>query len=139
MTDILKSRYRTHTCGQLRAADAGAEGTLSGWIMRKRDHGGVVFVDLRDHYGITQVVFRKEFEAEIGKLRPESVIMVTGQVKERGKDLINPKIPTGEIELHADRWEVLSHSDVLPFQIAEDDNAPEPTRLKYRFLELRRE
>ncbi len=135
----LESPYRTHTCGQLRAVDAGKAVTLSGWILRKRDHGGVVFVDLRDNYGVTQVVLSGDAGAKIQEVRTESVVTLKGEVTRRAEGMVNTKIPTGEIELHAQELEVISHADVLPFLIYEDDNAPEPTRLKYRFLELRRE
>jgi len=138
MTVTLKSNYRTHTCGQLRLSDAGQDVILSGWVMRKRDHGGVTFIDLRDHYGVTQVVFHVATD-ELHKLRLESVIKIVGKVAPRGKELINVKIETGEIEVHASSLELLGPCDVLPFQIAEDDNAPEASRLKFRFLELRRE
>jgi aspartyl-tRNA synthetase len=113
--------------------------TLSGWVLRKRDHGGVVFVDLRDNYGVTQVVFNETGRDLIQDVRVESVIRVVGVVTTRAAEMINSKIDTGEIELHCTELEVLSHCDVLPFQIAEDDKAPEPTRLTYRFLDLRRE
>ncbi len=135
----LQSSYRTHTCKELRKEHVGTEVTLSGWLMRKRDHGGVVFVDLRDNYGITQVIFHDEDKERIQNLRVESVLKVHGKVMAREGDLINPKLETGEIEVYCDSLEVLSESEVLPFQIAEDDNAPEATRLKNRFLELRRE
>jgi len=139
MTVNLKSVYRSHTCADLRAADAGTTVTLSGWIVRKRDHGGIVFVDLRDNYGQTQVVFNDAGLSEIQDIRVESVIRVTGVVKQRDAAMVNPKIPTGEVEVHCTALELLSAADVLPFQIAEDDKAPEPTRLTYRFLDLRRD
>ena len=135
----LQSCYRTHTCGELRETHANTKVTLSGWLSRKRDHGGVVFVDLRDNYGSTQIVFSSEQREEIQKIRTESVISVVGQVVIRPKELINSKIPTGAIEIHCESLSLLSESDVLPFQVAEDDNAPENLRLTYRFLELRRE
>lgn len=135
----LKSKYRTHTCVELRAKDVGQEVVLSGWIMRKRDHGGVVFVDLRDHYGVTQVVFNDNCKEEIQNLRIESVITIQGSVINREASLINPKIPTGEIEVICKSFDLISAAEVLPFLIAEDDNAPEPIRLRSRFLELRRE
>jgi len=137
--DYLKSSYRTHTCAELRSGDAGKSVTLSGWILHKRDHGGVVFVDLRDNYGITQVVFSDKNADTIQSLRVESVVKVTGKVLERAAELINPKHLTGEIEVKCETLEVLSQSEVLPFQVSEDDNAPEATRLTYRFLDLRRE
>lgn len=139
MSQYLKSRYRTHTCAELRAGDAGKQAVLSGWVLRKRDHGGVLFIDLRDNYGNTQLVISGETAKKIDTLRPESVICVHGEVKARAPEMVNQKIDTGAIELHVEKFEILGESEVLPFQIAEDDNAPEPTRLKYRFLELRRE
>lgn len=141
----LKSTYRTHTCGTLSTEEVGTVVTLSGWIHRRRDHGGVVFIDLRDHYGITQIVFPGELSgadaglSEIHKTRIESVIQVKGKVSRRSDELVNPKIATGEIEVQAESFSVLSEAKVLPFLINEDDNAPEVIRLKHRFLELRRE
>jgi len=139
MAPRLVSTYRTHTCAELRTEDAGKTVTLSGWILRKRDHGGVVFVDLRDNYGQTQVVFNNAGLAEIQDIRVESVIRVVGVVKQRDGQMINPKIATGQVEVHCTALELLSAADVLPFQIAEDDKAPETTRLTYRFLDLRRD
>lgn len=139
MSTRLKSIYRTHTCAELRAAHSGQTVTLCGWILRKRDHGGLVFIDLRDNYGQTQVVCSSDGLREIQEARVESVVRVTGQVKTRDAAMANPKLETGEIELHCQELQVLSHADVLPFQIAEDDKAPELTRLTYRFLDLRRE
>ncbi|MCB0353878.1 MAG: hypothetical protein KDD64_10150, partial [Bdellovibrionales bacterium] len=135
----LESKYRTHLCGELRKSDVGKSVVLSGWLMRKRDHGGVVFVDLRDNYGVAQVVFHDKDKEQIQGTRPESVLCVRGEVRERAPELVNSKISTGEIEVHCTELEVLTVSEVLPFQIAEDDNAPESIRLKQRFLELRRE
>lgn len=135
----LESVYRSHTCNELRSSNAGAQVTLSGWILRKRDHGGVVFVDLRDNYGQTQVVFNDKGLDLIQSVRVESVITVTGTVKLRDTAMVNSKIETGEVEVHCEELVVQSVADVLPFQIAEDDKAPEPTRLTYRFLDLRRE
>jgi aspartyl-tRNA synthetase len=137
--DFLRSVYRTHTAAQLRASDEGSSVTLSGWILRKRDHGGVVFVDLRDNYGVTQIVFNEAGRAAIQDVRVESVITVSGKVVRRDASLVNPKIDTGEVEVHCAEVTVLTTADVLPFQIAEDDKAPEPTRLTYRMLDLRRE
>ncbi|MCB0338776.1 MAG: aspartate--tRNA ligase [Bdellovibrionales bacterium] len=135
----LTSTYRTHLCSELRATDVGSSVTLSGWIARKRDHGGVVFVDLRDNYGVSQVVFAEEHREIIQNTRVESVICVKGKVVSRDDETINPKIETGEVEVHCESLQILSRADVLPFQVAEDDKAPEPTRLQYRFLELRRD
>jgi aspartyl-tRNA synthetase len=139
MAENLISTYRTHTCAELTTQEAGESVTLSGWVLRKRDHGGVVFVDLRDNYGQTQVVFNAAGLEQIQEIRVESVIKVVGVVKKRDQAMVNPKISTGEIEVHCAELELLSAADVLPFQIAEDDKAPEPTRLTYRFLDLRRD
>jgi len=135
----LLSKYRSHHCGELRAPDVGDRVKLSGWLMRKRDHGGIVFVDLRDNYGVTQLIFPGELKDRAQSLRVESVISIEGEVVPRSSELINKKLATGEIEVRCDSLEVLGTSEVLPFQIAEEDNAPEATRLTYRFLELRRE
>ncbi len=139
MSSHLVSTYRTLTCGELRSSHAGQTVTLSGWILRKRDHGGLVFVDLRDNYGQTQVVFNEVGVEEIQSVRVESVIKVTGVVKQRDPAMVNSKIQTGEVELHCTNIQILSSADVLPFMIAEDDKAPEPTRLTYRFLDLRKD
>jgi aspartyl-tRNA synthetase len=139
-SEFLKSAYRTHTCGELRRSAEGQVVTLSGWVMRKRDHGGVVFVDLRDNYGVTQIVFPGSIGEEAQKLKLESVIKIIGHVKYRGADLVNPKLETGEIEVHVSELELLSTvSEILPFQVAEDDGTNENVRLRHRFLDLRRE
>ncbi len=133
--------YRTHTCGALRATDAGSTARLSGWVHSKRDHGGLLFVDLRDHYGMTQIVFAAgsaPFET-IDKLRPESVITVTGTVVVRQEGTVNPRLPTGEIELRAANLTVQSAAEVLPLQVAGEEKYPDELRLKYRFIDLRRE
>ncbi len=133
--------YRTHTCGALRATDAGMTARLSGWVHSKRDHGGVLFVDLRDHYGITQIVFAAGsagFEA-MDRARPESVITVTGQVVQRDEATVNPRLPTGEVELRAEAMVVQSADEVLPLQVAGEEKYPDELRLKYRFIDLRRE
>lgn len=133
--------YRTHNCGQLRASNAGETVRLSGWVHRKRDHGNLLFVDLRDHYGLTQCVVDVSspiFPALEGA-RPESVITVTGMVIKRSADTINPRLDTGEIEVKAETVEVQSTADLLPLQVAGDQEYPEDMRLKYRFLDLRRE
>lgn len=135
----LKSRYRTHSCGELRSLHVGQEVRLSGWIHRKRDHGGLIFIDLRDHYGLTQVTFSGQQLEEVQKIRVESVICVQGKVLSRSADTVNSRLPTGEVEVQVADYELLSAADVLPFQIADDDSAPEAARLKHRFLELRRE
>ncbi len=134
----LRSRYRTHSCGELRVEHVASNVTLSGWIERKRDHGSLVFVDLRDNYGVTQLVLSGDSAAVLGDVRVESVITATGTVVERAAQVKNPKMETGEVEVQVSSVEVLSRAALLPFQVAEDDNAPEQQRLKYRFLELRR-
>jgi aspartyl-tRNA synthetase, bacterial type len=133
--------YRTHTCGQLRIEDAGKTVRLSGWVHRKRDHGNLLFVDLRDHYGLTQCVLdiSSPVFATLEKARPESVITVTGKVVARSADTVNPRLPTGGVELQVAEVEIQSIADVLPIQVAGDQDYPEDMRLKYRFLDLRRE
>ncbi|MFV0294007.1 MAG: aspartate--tRNA ligase [Paracoccus sp. (in: a-proteobacteria)] len=133
--------YRSHTCADLTAANAGETIRLSGWVHRVRDHGGVLFVDLRDHYGVTQVLADSDSMAfaEMEKLRSETVIRIDGRVKLRDESLINPKLPTGEIEVYATALEVLGHADELPLPVFGDQDYPEETRLAYRFLDLRRE
>ena len=134
----LKSKYRTHTCGELNIANVGEIVTLSGWVHRKRDHGSLLFVDLRDNYGITQCVFDGGDE-NLEKIRPESVIKITGKVVARELDAINEKIPTGHIEVQAQKFDVLTNAEVLPFQVFGDEETSEELRYKYRFLDLRRE
>ncbi|MBE6365641.1 MAG: aspartate--tRNA ligase [Lentisphaerae bacterium] len=133
--------YRTHTCGELRKADAGKEVRVSGWIHSVRDHGGVIFIDLRDNYGLTQIVIdpERDFYQALDKWRVESVVQFDGKVVERSAETVNPKLATGEIEVAATGMEMLGEAEVLPFQVAKDDNAPEAMRLKYRFLDLRKE
>jgi aspartyl-tRNA synthetase len=133
--------YRSHTCGELRAEHVGTTVRLSGWIFRKRDHGGVLFFDLRDHYGITQAVFNpdRSFFDECQRLKSETVITVTGQVVSRDDETVNPGLPTGAIEVHVDELAVQGPADTLPLYLAGDDEGPEELRLRYRFLDLRRE
>ena len=133
--------YRTHTCGALRLDDAGKTVRLSGWIHRKRDHGNLLFIDLRDHYGLTQIVADIEqpgFKTLEG-LRLESVIIVTGKVVARTAETINDKLPTGRIEVVAGEVKVESIADQLPLQVNSDTDAGEEARLRYRFLDLRRD
>ena len=133
--------FRTHTCGELTKADAGKTVRISGWIHSVRDHGGVIFIDLRDHYGKTQVVIdpNKSFYQELDKWRVETVVCFTGTVVTRAAETVNPKLATGEIELVAEDMVILGECDVIPFQIAKEEQAPEATRLAYRFLDLRKE
>lgn len=133
--------YRSHTCGQLTATDAGNPVRLSGWVHRVRDHGGVLFIDLRDHYGITQVIADSDSAAfpVLERLRAETVIRIDGRVKLRDASLVNPKLPTGEIEVYATGVEVLGPADELPLPVFGDHDYPEETRLAYRFIDLRRD
>ena len=133
--------YRSHTCTQLRAANVGDKVRLSGWIHRKRDHGGVLFIDLRDHYGITQIVADQDnpIQQQLDSLRLESVVTVTGEVVARASEAVNPKLPTGEIEVIAREVEVQSNAAELPMPVAGEADYPEEIRLKYRYLDLRRE
>jgi aspartyl-tRNA synthetase len=133
--------YRSHTCNDLRATHVGAEVRLSGWVHRVRDHGGVLFIDLRDHYGITQVIADADSPAfgALEKARAEWVIRIDGRVKARDASLVNAKIATGEIEVYATGMAVLGPSEELPLPVFGDTEYPEETRLTYRFLDLRRE
>ncbi|MBL8833858.1 MAG: aspartate--tRNA ligase [Rhodospirillales bacterium] len=133
--------YRTHTCGQLRRENVGQTVRLSGWVHRKRDHGNLLFVDLRDHYGITQCVLdtSSPLFAAVEGFRPESVVTLTGRVVARIAETVNSKLPTGEIEVRIDEAKLQSASEVLPFQVAQEEDYPEDMRLKYRFLDLRTE
>ena len=134
-------RYRTHTCGDLRLENAGNQARLSGWIHRKRDHGNLLFVDLRDQFGVTQCVVDTSSQvfSTVDAARSESVLCLTGQVVERTEDTINDRLPTGRVELQIQDVEVLSATDVLPIQVYGDHVYPEDLRLKYRYLDLRRE
>src|SRR5918998_2429149 len=133
--------YRTHSCDALRASDAGSTVRLSGWVHRKRDHGGVLFVDLRDHYGITQIVADTDSPAlpVLDRLRVESVVTIDGTVKTRAEGTTNANLATGEIEVFAREVTVQSHAAELPMPVAGEAEYPEEIRLKYRFLDLRRE
>lgn len=134
--------YRTHTCNELRASDAGKTVRLSGWMFRLRDHGGILFVDLRDHYGLTQIVVHpsRSFFGLVEKAHLESVITVTGEVKLRTPDTINPDLPTGEVEIEANELVMESASQVTPLYIPDEKaDESEDVRLQYRFLDLRRE
>jgi aspartyl-tRNA synthetase len=133
--------YRTHDCGALRPADAGASVRLSGWVHRKRDHGGLMFVDLRDHYGITQLVAHPGSAgfAVLDKLRAESVVRIDGRVVERTAETVNKDLPTGGVEVRVDAAEVLGEAQELPLPVFGEPDYPEDIRLKYRFLDLRRD
>ena len=134
-------KYRSHTCSQLNTQDAGKKVKLSGWIHRKRDHGNLLFFDLRDHYGLTQCVIQNNsnFFKEVEKIKPESVVCVSGVVVKRSKDTINKDLLTGEIEITVSSFAVLSAAKDLPMPVFGEQNYPEETRLKYRFLDLRRD
>ncbi|MGC9368774.1 MAG: aspartate--tRNA ligase [Paracoccaceae bacterium] len=133
--------FRSHTCAELTKSDVGESVRLSGWVHRVRDHGGVLFIDLRDHYGVTQVLCDSDSGAfeELEKVRSEWCIRIDGEVKARHPDLINPKLPTGEIEVYVRELEVLGAADELPLIVFGDQEYPEETRLRYRYLDLRRE
>jgi aspartyl-tRNA synthetase len=133
--------YRTHNCGQLRLAQVGETVRLSGWVHRKRDHGNLLFVDLRDHYGVTQCVVdtSSPIFASIEQARPESVVTVTGKVVARSAETANARLATGEIEIQVQEFTLQSAADMLPFQVAQEGDYPEDMRLKYRFLDLRKE
>jgi aspartyl-tRNA synthetase len=144
MTTDLSTPYRSHTCGQLRAADAGTPARLSGWVHRRRDHGQLIFLDLRDRHGVTQVVLDATDAADAhqtaSRIRSEFVVSVSGEVAARVAGTENPRLPTGEIELRAAEIEILSEAKTTPFYINEAD-APvdESVRLRYRYLDIRRE
>jgi aspartyl-tRNA synthetase len=134
--------YRTHNCGELRKGDIGSTAKLAGWVHVRRDLGGVIFIDLRDREGLTQVVFRPEENAELAKqahqLGYEDVIQVEGKVAPRARGMANPRMPTGDIELLPDKLVVLNRADVLPFPVADGEPANEDLRLSYRYVDLRR-
>jgi aspartyl-tRNA synthetase len=140
--DFLGDLRRTHTCGQLRAADEGKTVLLMGWVHRRRDHGGVVFVDLRDREGITQVVFHEDVDPAVHQraeqVRPEYVIAIEGKVSPRGPAAVNPKMPTGEIEVVVSKAWILNESRTPPFPMEDQVDVAEDARLKYRYVDLRR-
>ena len=133
--------YRSHTCGELRPEEAGQTVRLSGWVHRKRDHGGVIFIDLRDHYGITQIVCNpgQPFFAEAERARSESVVTVTGEVVKRTPETVNDDMATGEIEVVASAFLLENPSELLPFPVNQELETPEDLRLAHRFLDLRRD
>ena len=132
--------YRSHHCEALRATDIGQTVRLSGWVHRKRDHGGVVFIDLRDHYGLTQCVTDSTDPAFAGAedVRNETVVTITGTVRARSEDTVNANLPTGEIEVHIENFSVQSVAETLPLQVNSDEDSGEEVRLRYRYLDLRR-
>ncbi|MEU7176970.1 aspartate--tRNA ligase [Streptomyces celluloflavus] len=134
-------RYRSHNCGELRAADVDTDVRLSGWLHNRRDLGGILFIDLRDHYGLVQLVARPGTPANeaLGSLTKESVVRIDGKVSARGADNVNPDLPTGEIEIEVTTVEVLGAAEQIPFTINAEDGVNEERRLEYRFLDLRRE
>src|SRR3954451_25065191 len=133
--------YRTHTCGDLRSGHAGMTIRLSGWVHRKRDHGNLLFIDLRDHYGLVQAVLdiSSAIFPKVEPVRLESVVTITGKVVKRTPETINPKLPTGEIEIQVQEFTLQSAADQLPIQVNSDEDAGEEFRLRYRVLDLRRE
>ena len=138
----MKTTYRTHTCGELSKAHAGQTVRLAGWVNSRRDHGGIIFIDLRDRYGRTQCVFNptrsREAHALAEQLHNEYVVQIEGTVQPRPPEAVNPKMPTGEIEVQVASAQVLAQSDALPFEISDSADAGEDIRLKYRYLDLRR-
>ena len=133
--------YRTHTCAELRESDVGKTVRLSGWVHRKRDHGNLLFVDLRDHYGINQCVIEHDvpnFE-KVESLRSESVITITGKVVARSAETINPNLPTGAVEVDIEEFELQSAAEELPMPVFGEQEYPEEIRLRHRYLDLRRE
>lgn len=135
-------KYRSHNCGELRKVDVGAKVKLSGWVHRRRDHGNLLFIDLRDHYGLTQLVFddsNPKMMDEASRIRFESVITIEGKVVSREDGTINNSLPTGDVEIQVESFQVESLADMIPFMVASDQEAPEDLRLKHRFLDLRRE
>jgi aspartyl-tRNA synthetase len=132
--------FRTHTCGELRKSDIGTTVRIAGWIHSRRDHGGVLFIDLRDNYGLTQVVVYPfvAFQDEVARLAKENVVRFEGKVMFRSQENVNPKLPTGEIEVIAESYEVLGPCEPLPFSVFPEEDSPEDLRLHYRFLDLRK-
>ncbi|MEM9420895.1 MAG: OB-fold nucleic acid binding domain-containing protein, partial [Pseudomonadota bacterium] len=133
--------YRSHNCGALRKSDVGQNVRLSGWVHRKRDHGGLLFIDLRDHYGLTQLVVEPEaaFFTDVEAVRAESVIRVEGEVIARADEVINSNLPTGEVEIRLSSFEVMSAAGDLPLPVFGEPDYPEDIRMRYRYLDLRRD
>src|SRR5882724_10078249 len=139
---MTEQMYRTHHCNELRKIDISREVKLAGWVAVRRDHGGVIFIDLRDREGLTQVVFRPEENAELTKqahqLGYEDVIQVEGKVAARAPGMANPRMPTGDIEIVPDKLIILNRADVLPFPVIDGEPANEDLRMSYRYVDLRR-
>src|SRR5690348_16741648 len=136
--------YKTHTCGEIRATHTNEQVTVAGWVHRRRDHGGVIFLDLRDRYGIVQVTVNpnlsKETREAVSNVRMEWVLQITGMVQKRPAGMVNPKMQTGAVEVVAQSIEVLNRAKTLPFLVSGENDLPdENARLKYRYLDLRRE
>ncbi|MDE2798677.1 MAG: aspartate--tRNA ligase, partial [Gemmatimonadota bacterium] len=142
MSESLGDWKRTHNCGELRIENVGEEVCLMGWVGKRRDHGGVIFVDLRDRHGITQVVFRPDLESETHaiaeKIRNEFVLAIKGRVEPRPEGMTNPKLPTGAIDIECSDLRLLNEADTPPFAIEPDIDVNEELRLRYRYLDLRR-
>src|SRR5579872_774435 len=140
--DFLGDLRRTHTCGELRAADEGKTVVLMGWVHSRRDHGGVIFIDLRDRWGLTQLTVHEDADAAVhnraGEVRSEYVIAAEGKVTLRGPGMVNPNLPTGEVEIVASKVWILNESRTPPFPLGEQVDVAEEVRLKYRYVDLRR-
>ena len=141
---MIGNEYRSHTCGELSSNNIGDNVVLSGWVDTKRDHGGVLFIDLRDNYGIIQIVADENRCKisnldEFAKVHNESVIKIEGKVVERSDETKNKNLKNGDIEVLVSKYEIISNADVLPFQVNEEDGCNEEVRLKYRFLDLRKQ
>ena len=134
------NKYRTHHCNELTIATKGQDIILSGWINKKRDHGNLLFIDLRDNYGVTQCIIDKDskYFKELEKIQLESVICIKGKVVERSKDTINSDLKTGEVEVNINSFKILGTCKELPMPVFSDQEYSEEIRLKYRFLDLRR-
>ena len=134
------NKYRTHNCSELNENDISSEVSLSGWLHRKRDHGNLLFIDLRDHYGITQCVIENNnrFFSILEKIKPESVLKIIGIVVKRGEETENLELKTGKIEVSIKSVEILSSAKELPIPVFGEQDYPEEVRLKYRFIDLRR-
>lgn len=132
------TRLRTHTCGELRSDHVGQHVSVAGWLHNRRDLGGVTFVDLRDHYGITQIVAHPGLDPDPASISKETVLRISGDVVARSPDTVNPDLETGEVEIAAQEVEILGSAEPLPFNVFPEEDAPEETRLRYRFLDLRR-